>query len=125
MFFSDMPHAHGSLLNPHTYSNGPSARDWRECKQCHQWRPPVAESLTVHPADRPYLNERLPTARVYGEPLPDGCLILEDPHMTPGTLRVRIEGDDLTVTLGEPPEPRWVRCDPFTGRPLAEPGSVA
>lgn len=112
MFYSDMAlHAHGTPQNPHVYGNGPSARDRRECKTCRQWRPPVAESLTVHPVDRACLDEQLPTARVYGEPLPDGCLILEDPRMTPGTLRVRIEGSDITVTLGEPPEPRWVRCD--------------
>jgi len=117
MFFSDMPQAHGSPRNPHVYGNGPSAREWRECKTCWRWRPPVAESLTVHPVDRPYLNEQIPTARVYGEPLPDGCLILEDPRMTPGTLRVRIEGDDITVTLGRAPKPRWVRCDPATGVP--------
>lgn len=115
----DLPrYAHGTPQNPHVYGNGPGARDWRECKTCRYWRPPVAESLTVHPSDRPYLDEQLPTARVYGEPLPDGCLILEDPRMTPGTLRVRIEGKNLTVTLGQPPEPRWVRCDEHTGIPL-------
>lgn len=120
MFWSeDLLHPHGSAQNPHVYGNGPSVRDWRECKECHRWRPPVAESLTVHPGDRPYLDEQLPTARVYGEPLPDGCLILEDPRMTPGTLRVRIEGEDIVVTLGQPPEPRWVRCDPASGLPIA------
>lgn len=116
----DLPprYAHGTPQNPHVYGDGPTPREQRECQTCHQWRPPVAESLTVHPADRSALNGQLPTARVYGEPLPDGCLILEDPRMTPGTLRVRIEGSDLTVTLGLPPTPRWVRCDPATGIPL-------
>lgn len=119
-FWSDvLPRgAHGTPQNPHVYGDGPSARDWRECKTCRHWRPPAAESLTVHPADRPYLDEQLPTARIYGEPLPDGCLILEDPMVTPGTLRVRIEGSDIVATLGKPPEPRWLRCDPITGRVL-------
>lgn len=113
---------HGTPQNPHVYRDGPTARDRRECTTCHQWRPPVCESLTVHPADRPYLDEQLPTARVYGEPLPDGCLILEDPSMVPGTLRVRIEGQDTVVTLGRSPEPRWVRCDPITGLPVGTVG---
>jgi hypothetical protein len=110
-------HPHGTPQNPHTYGTGPSPRDRRECQTCHRWRPPVTESLTVHPADRQHLNKQLPTARIYGEPLPDGCLILEDPTMTVGTLRVRIEGHDITVTLDRAPAPRWMRCDPVTGLP--------
>lgn len=109
------PPAHGTPQNPHVYGSGPSARDWRECKTCWRWRPPVVESVTVHPADRLYFDEQLPTARAFGEPLPDGCLILESPNVARGTIRVRIEGDDTTVTLGKPPEPRWVRCDPLGG----------
>lgn len=111
-------HRHGSPMNPHTYAGGDTARGKRECTVCRQWRPPVCESLTVHPTDRPSLEEQVPTARVFGEPLPDGCLILEDPSMTPGTLRARIEGNDMTVTLGKPPEPRWVKCDPAGGLPV-------
>lgn len=119
VFWSDdIPrHPHGTARNPHVYGTGPSAREWRECQICRQWRPPVCESLTVHPADRQHLDEQLPTARVFGEPLPDGCLILENPNVAPGTLRVRIEGADHIVTLGQPPEPRWERCDPH-GTPL-------
>ncbi len=118
-FWSDMlPYAHGTPQDPHVYGSGPSAREWRECKTCRRWRSPVAESLTVHPANRQYLDEQLPNARVFGESLPDGCLILEDPCVALGTIRLRIEGKDTTVTLGEPPEPRWVRCDEFTGIPL-------
>ncbi len=114
----DIPLAtHGTPPNPHTYGTGPSPRDQRECRTCRQWRPPVVESLTIHPADRHYLNEQLPTARVFGEPLPDGCLILENPSVTLGTLRLRIEGKDTTVTLGQPPKPRWERCDPLDGLP--------
>ncbi|HEU5429549.1 MAG TPA: hypothetical protein VFU74_21900 [Actinocrinis sp.] len=109
---------HGTPEWPHNYAGGDTARGQRECTVCHQWRPPVCESITCHPVDRPYLNEQLPTARVYGEPLPDGCLILEDPRMTRGTLRVRIEGRDMVVTLGQAPEPRWVKCDPVTGVPI-------
>lgn len=107
---------HGSPQDPHVYGTGPSAREWRECRTCRQWRPPVAESLTVHPADRQRLNEQIPTAHVFGAPLPDGCLILEDPGMVPGTLRLRVEGNDITVTFA-PTDPRWVRCDPM-GMPL-------
>lgn len=110
-------HRHGSTQDPHVYGTGPSAREWRECQTCRHWRPPVAESLTVHPVDRQRLNEQIPTARVYGELLPDGCLILEDPGMVPGTLRLRIEGSDTTVTFA-PAEPRWVKCDPLTGIPV-------
>lgn len=122
MFWSDdMPwRPHGTLGNPHTYAGGDTPKGQRECTACHQWRPPVCESITVHPADRMYLDEQLPTARVYGEPLPDGCLILEDPSMTPGTLRVRIEGCDTVVTLGQAPEPRWVKCDPASGLPVGD-----
>lgn len=117
----DIPRfGHGTSGWPHAYVGGDTPRGQRECTVCHQWRPPVCESLTVNPADRPHIDEQLPTARVYGEPLPDGCLILEDPRMTPGTLRVRIEGNDFTVTLGRTPEPRWVKCDPATGLPLEQ-----
>ena len=84
--------------------------------------PPTPESITVHPADRPNLDEQLPTARVYGEPVPSATPILEDAGMTPGTVRVRIDGRDYTCTLGRRPEPRWLICDPITGRPLADPG---
>jgi hypothetical protein len=118
-FWSDMPlRAHGTPQNPHVYGTGPRPRDRRECQLCRQWRPPAAESLTVHPVDRRYLDDQIPTARVFGEPLPDGCLILENPNVTPGTIRLRIEGDDITVTLGEPPQPRWIRCDPLGETPF-------
>lgn len=118
-FWSDgLLNPHGTQLNPHVYGTGPTAREWRECRTCRHWRAPVAESLTVHPADRPYLDEQLPTARVFGEPLPDGCLILEDPSVCLGTVRLRVEGNDITATLGKPPEPRWIRCDPITGTPV-------
>lgn len=114
----DFPlHPHGTPQDPHIYGTGPAARDWRECRVCKQWRPPVVESLTVHPADRACLNEQIPTARAFGEPLPDGCLILESPDVTRGTLRLRVEGADVVATLGRPPEPRWVLCDPQTGFP--------
>lgn len=117
-FWSDTPMlAHGTAQNPHVYGTGPHPRDRRECQLCRRWRPPVAESLT-HPVDRRHLDEQLPTARVFGDPLPDGCLILEDPRMTPGTIRLRIEGNDITVTLGEPPNPRWIRCDPLGETPF-------
>ena len=112
-FWSNLPrHGHGTPQDPHLYGSGPSARQWRECQTCRQWRPPVVESLTVHPADRRRLDEQIPTARAFGESLPDGCLILENPNITPGTIRVRIEGEDTTATLGDPPTPRWICCDP-------------
>lgn len=106
-FWSDLPrYAHGSPQDPHVYGAGPSTREWRECKTCFRWRPPVVESLTVHPVDRQYLDEQLPTVRTFGEPLPNGCLILENASVARGTIRLRIEGKDTTVTLGRPPEPR-------------------
>lgn len=115
-FRSDMPrYPHGSPQDPHVYGGGPSAREWRECKTCYQWRPPVVESVTVHPADGQLFNEQMPTARAFGEPLPDGCLILGSPSVTPGTIRLRIEGEDTTVTLGKPAAPRWIRCEQLGG----------
>lgn len=82
------------------------------------WKPPAPESITCHPADRPNLDEQLPTARVYGEPLPPGVPILEDGGVTLGTIRVRIEGREHSVTLGRLPEARWLYCDPVTGLPI-------
>jgi hypothetical protein len=78
------------------------------------------ESITCHPGDRARLEKQLPTARVFGEPLPDGTLILESIGVQLGTLRLRIEGEDITVTLGDPPpEPqRWMRVDPFSLPPV-------
>jgi hypothetical protein len=82
-------------------------------------RPPVLESITCHPFDRARLDEQIPTARVFGEPLPDGTLILESVGVQLGTLRLCIEGNDMTVNFPQPYEPqRWVRCDSFTGLPL-------
>lgn len=78
---------------------------------------PKLESITVHPADRPNLDEQLPTARVYGEPVPADTPILEDVGLTLGTIRVRIGGRDHTVTLSRLPEARWLLCDPVTGLP--------
>jgi hypothetical protein len=81
---------------------------------------PIPESLTIHPADRHELNRQLPTATVYGQPIHGNTPIIEDPGMTPGTLRIRIQGTDATVTLGHRPTPRWIRCDPHTGLPIGE-----
>jgi hypothetical protein len=85
-----------------------------------QWYP-IPESLTIHPADRANLNEQLPTAKVYGQPIHGNTPIIEDPGMTRGTLRIRIQGSDITVTLGHGPKPRWERCNPYTGLPIGEP----
>jgi len=83
----------------------------------HYWLP-APESITVHPAERHYLNEQLPTARVYGEPIPPECQIIESVAITYGTIRIRIDGADITVTLGRMPEPRWLIADPISGLPL-------
>jgi hypothetical protein len=79
--------------------------------------PPAPESLTIHPADRRNLDEQVPSARVYGEPVPTSTPIIEDPNMMPGTLRVRVDGRDVTCTLDRLPAPRWLICDPVTGWP--------
>lgn len=102
----------------HEFSTDPKSRNYRTCARCFHVRPPVLESITCHPFDRPALNAQLPTARVFGEPLPDGTLILESISVQLGTLRLRIEGHDMDVTLGRMPTPRWVRVDPCTFRPV-------
>lgn len=79
---------------------------------------PVPESITCHPADRPELDRQLPTARVYGQPVPSGLPILESVAVPMGTIRVRIDGKDITVTLGHHPDARWLLADPITGLPL-------
>ncbi len=98
----------------HSFSTDPKSHHYHVCVRCWHVRPPVLESITCHPGDRARLNEQLPTARVYGAPLPDGTLILESIGVHLGTLRLRIEGDDTTVTFPPPDAPqKWVRCDEF------------
>ncbi len=80
--------------------------------------PPKLASITVHPGERPNLNERLPTATVFGEPIPHDTTITESAAMTPGTIRLQFnDGTDITCTLGKPPpQPQqWIRCDTVTG----------
>lgn len=82
---------------------------------------PKLESITVHPAERWNLDEQLPTALVYGEPLPDDVTIWESELVTVGTLRLHFaDGTDVACTLGPPPSrgpQRWIKCDPATGTP--------
>lgn len=101
----------------HTY--GPKgSTQYRICTRCLHRRPPVLESITCHPFDRPRLDEQIPTARVFGEPLPDGTLILESIGVQLGTLRLCIEGQDMEVTFPWPYEPqRWVRCGSLADQP--------
>lgn len=118
-------HSHPDRCRPgypedaHTYSGEPGTYEHRRCARCSHLRPPVLESITCHPGDRARLDEQLPTARVFGEPLPDGTLILESIGVQLGTLRLRIEGEDMTVAFPPPPPApqRWIRCDQF-GLPL-------
>lgn len=113
------PHpVHGTPQNPHTYQ--PRRDGYRECATCHDIKPPAPESITVHPADRDNFNQQLPTATIYGEPIPADCPVLEDPNLTLGTIRVRIHGSDMVATPGLPPEPKWIRCDPYTGIPYGD-----
>lgn len=71
---------------------------------------PVLESITCHPFDRANLDKQLSEARFCGEPIPAGTPILESIGVQLGTLRLRIEGQDITAPLGGPPPqlPRWV-----------------
>lgn len=85
-----------------------------------QYWVPVPECITVHPADRAELDRQLPTARVYGQPIPAGLPIVESVAVPPGAIRIRINGSDVTCTLGRAPEPRWLIADPVTGRPMGE-----
>lgn len=79
---------------------------------------PAPESITIHPADRAEFNRQLPTARVYGQPLPPGLPIFESVAVPIGAIRIRINGADITVTLGRAPTPRWLIADAATGLPL-------
>lgn len=82
------------------------------------YRYPTPESITIHPADRTEFNRQLPTARVYGQPLPPDLPIHESVAVPIGAIRIRIDGKDITCTLGHAPEPRWLIADPITGLPL-------
>lgn len=81
---------------------------------------PIPESLTIHPADRGELNRQLPTATVYGQPVHGNTPIHEDPGMTRGTLLIRTQDRNITVTLGRGPKPRWERCNPYSGLPAGQ-----
>lgn len=113
-----LPDAHGTPRNPHAYQ--PRRDGYRECATCHDIKPPTPESITIHPADRANFNQQLPTATIYGEPIPDHCPIIEDPGLTPGTIRVHIHGSNMVATLGLPPEPKWLLCNPYTGIPYGD-----
>jgi hypothetical protein len=79
---------------------------------------PKLETISVHPGERWKLDEQLPTARVYGEPIPADVAIVESEVVTVGTLRMHFaDGSDVACTLGKPPpEPQqWIKCDPVSG----------
>lgn len=88
---------------------------------------PKLDSITVHPGERWSLDQQLPTARVFGEPIPADVAILESHCVTFGTIRLRFgDGSDVTCTLSLPTQPqRWIRCDRATGTPLGRPPSFA
>lgn len=119
-FFANGSCRRGHPEDRHSYSGEPGSHHYRTCKRCLHTRPPVLESITCHPANRHALDAQLPTARVFGEPLPAGTLILESVSVHIGTLRLRIEGEDTTVTFGAQPEVRWLRADPATGLPIGQ-----
>jgi hypothetical protein len=74
-------------------------------------RYPQVESITVHPGERWNLDQQLPTALVYGQPIPEGVTVIESAGVTLGTIRLRFDdGKDVTCTLGDPPPApqRWL-----------------
>lgn len=76
---------------------------------------PLPESLSVHPADREYLNRQLPTAQIYGQAVPEDTPIHEDPGVRIGTVRIRIDGGTMVVALGKPELPgmlHWTLAEP-------------
>lgn len=80
-------------------------------------RYPLPESISVHPADRDYLSRQLPDAQIYGQPVPEGTPIHEDPSVRPGTVRIRIDGGTVVVALGKPEMPgmlHWTLAEPYT-----------
>ena len=82
---------------------------------------PKLESITVHPDERWNLDEQLPTALVFGNPIPDDVTIWENEIVTFGTIRLHFDNwKDVACTLGPPPgqgPQRWIICDPATGTP--------
>lgn len=79
-------------------------------------RYPTPEFISVHPMDREYLSRQLPAAQIYGQPVPAGTPIHEDPSVRPGTARIRIDGHTVVAVLGKSETPgtlHWSLPEPY------------
>jgi hypothetical protein len=89
-------------------------RDW----------PPAPESITTNPHDHAWLTRQLPTATIYGRPIPDHTPILQNPAIPIGTARIHINGTtaDIPFAPSTGHGLQWTLPEPYpTWQDMIEP----